>query len=233
MSRSPLLHSRRSRSRSPRRSFHRQRSQSPLARMRDSSPGHGRFSSYKAFAPPPSLISDASARSTTPTTTAMAVAEDVSGEDAFMRRARLSQQRTAQSTDHPIAFPVSVQQKHRPVQENRVAFVPTAQSPLSQGNHTSVILLTNMVGPGEVDDSLQEETAAECEKFGPVVRCLIFEVQNGRVPPEEAVRIFVKFDTTVAAEKALRDLDGRFFGGRQVKGQFFDEKLFDALQLAP
>ncbi|KAF9393399.1 hypothetical protein CPC16_002093 [Podila verticillata] len=169
----------------------------------------------------------------------MAVAEDVSGEDAFMRRARLSQQRTAQSTDHPIAFPVSVQQKHRPVQENRVAFVPTAQSPLSQeqlseaGNHTSVILLTNMVGPGEVDDSLQEETAAECEKFGPVVRCLIFEVQNGRVPPEEAVRIFVKFDTTVAAEKALRDLDGRFFGGRQVKGQFFDEKLFDALQLAP
>lgn len=93
--------------------------------------------------------------------------------------------------------------------------------------------MTNMVGPGEVDDSLQEETAAECEKFGPVVRCLIFEVQNGRVPPEEAVRIFVKFDTAVAAEKALRDLDGRFFGGRQVKGQFFDEKRFDALQLAP
>lgn len=90
-----------------------------------------------------------------------------------------------------------------------------------------------MVGPGEVDDSLQEETAAECEKFGPVVRCLIFEVQNGKVPQEEAVRIFVKFGTAVAAEKALRDLDGRFFGGRQVKGQFFDEKRFDALQLAP
>lgn len=72
----------------------------------------------------------------------MAVAKDVSGEDAFMRRAQLSQQRTAQSTDHPIAFPVSVQQKHRPVQENRVAFVPTAQSPLSQGKSFQPTILS-------------------------------------------------------------------------------------------
>ncbi|KAF9337437.1 hypothetical protein BG006_004671 [Podila minutissima] len=183
--------------------------------------------SARAFAPPPSLISDASVRPTTPVTTTAAIAKDISGEDAFMRRAQLSQQRATQSTGHPVAFPAHAQQHHRPLQqENRVTFVPT-RSP------TSVILLTNMVGPGEVDDSLQEETAAECEKFGPVVRCLIFEVQNGKVPQEEAVRIFVKFGTAVAAEKALRDLDGRFFGGRQVKGQFFDEKRFDALQLAP
>ncbi|KAG0356529.1 hypothetical protein BG005_004527 [Podila minutissima] len=180
------------------------------------------------------LISDASARPTTPVTTTAAIAKDISGEDAFMRRAQLSQQRATQSTGHPVAFPAHVQQHHRPLQqENRVTFVPTSQSSLSKGSPTSVILLTNMVGPGEVDDSLQEETAAECEKFGPVVRCLIFEVQNGKVPQEEAVRIFVKFGTAVAAEKALRDLDGRFFGGRQVKGQFFDEKRFDALQLAP
>ncbi len=101
------------------------------------------------------------------------------------------------------------------------------------GSPSPVILLTNMVGPGEVDDTLQEETAMECEKFGPVVRCLIFEVQNGKVPPEEAVRIFVKFGSMFSAEKALKDLDGRFFGGRQVRGQFFDEKRFDSLQLAP
>lgn len=136
MSRSPLLHSRRSRSRSPRRPSHRQRSQSPLARMRDSSPGHGHLSSYKAFAPPPSLISDASARPT-PTTTATAIAKDVSGEDAFMRRARLSQQRATQSTGHPITFQASVQQK----QENRVAFLPTTQSPLSQGKSSKQTML--------------------------------------------------------------------------------------------
>lgn len=98
---------------------------------------------------------------------------------------------------------------------------------------SSVILLTNMVGPGEVDDTLQEETAGECAKYGEVVRCLIFEVQNGKVLPEEAVRIFVKFGSIASAERALRDLDGRFFGGRQVHGHFFDERRFDLLQLAP
>lgn len=43
-------------------------------------------------------------------------------------------------------------------------------------NVSPVILLTNMVGPGEVDDMLQEETADECSKYGKVERCLIFEV---------------------------------------------------------
>lgn len=42
---------------------------------------------------------------------------------------------------------------------------------------SKVILLTNMVGPGEVDDILQEETADECSKYGKVERCLIFEVK--------------------------------------------------------
>ncbi|KAF9967926.1 hypothetical protein BGZ70_007685 [Mortierella alpina] len=117
---------------------------------------------------------------------------------------------------------------------NRPVFTPKApEQTTRRGSPSPVILLTNMVGPGEVDDTLQEETAMECEKFGPVVRCLIFEVQNGKVPPEEAVRIFVKFGSRASAERALKDLDGRFFGGRQVHGQFFDEKRFDSLQLAP
>jgi len=34
----------------------------------------------------------------------------------------------------------------------------------------------NMVGPGEVDDELESETAEECSKYGKVVKCLIFEV---------------------------------------------------------
>lgn len=45
------------------------------------------------------------------------------------------------------------------------------------GKPSPVILLTNMVGPGEVDDMLQEETADECSKYGKVERCLIFEVR--------------------------------------------------------
>ena len=34
----------------------------------------------------------------------------------------------------------------------------------------------NMVGPGEVDDELESETADECSKYGKVIKCLIFEV---------------------------------------------------------
>lgn len=59
----------------------------------------------------------------------------------------------------------------------------------------------NMVGPGEVDDELQEEVKDECaEKYGPVEKCVIYEV-TGSVPPEEAVRIFVQFQRQSDAEK--------------------------------
>ena len=33
-----------------------------------------------------------------------------------------------------------------------------------------------MVGPGDVDDDLEPETAEECGKYGKVVKCIIFEV---------------------------------------------------------
>lgn len=58
-----------------------------------------------------------------------------------------------------------------------------------------------MVGPGEVDDELQDEVKGECsETYGPVTKCVIYEV-TGRVPPEEAVRIFVQFKNSRDATK--------------------------------
>lgn len=64
----------------------------------------------------------------------------------------------------------------------------------------------NMVGPGEVDEDLESETAEECTKFGPVVRCKIYEENNPMVPPEKAVRIFVHFthlDGAIKGEDSL------------------------------
>ncbi|CAG8458224.1 11148_t:CDS:2 [Paraglomus brasilianum] len=111
---------------------------------------------------------------------------------------------------------------------DRINSPPDTEAP------SRVVLLTNMVGPGEVDDTLQEETADECnEKYGTVERCLIFEVPNGQLSDDEAVRIFVKFVGQEAAVKAKRDLNGRFFGGRAVTAKFFDEGRFDRLDLAP
>ncbi|VEL33608.1 unnamed protein product [Protopolystoma xenopodis] len=64
---------------------------------------------------------------------------------------------------------------------------------------SSVILLRNMCGPGEVDDDLEPETAEECAKYGPVVTCMIFELPNAS--DDEAVRIFVEFTCEESANK--------------------------------
>ncbi|KMZ58204.1 Splicing factor 45 [Zostera marina] len=101
------------------------------------------------------------------------------------------------------------------------------------GTPTRVLLLRNMVGPGEVDDELEDEVASECAKYGTVTRVLIFEITEPNFPAEEAVRIFVQFERSEETTKALIDLDSRFFGGRVVRALFYDEGRFAANELAP
>ncbi|CAH0395297.1 unnamed protein product [Bemisia tabaci] len=95
---------------------------------------------------------------------------------------------------------------------------------------SKVVLLRNMVGPGEVDSELEPEVKDECNtKYGDVVRVLIYE--RPEVPAEEAVRIFVEFKRIESAIKAVVDLNGRFFGGRQVKAGFYNYENFNNLKL--
>ncbi|VEN51697.1 unnamed protein product [Callosobruchus maculatus] len=97
-------------------------------------------------------------------------------------------------------------------------------------NPSKVVLLKNMVGPGEVDDDLEPEVKDECNtKYGPVASVIIHEIPTDN--HEEAVRIFVEFLRIESAIKAVVDLNGRFFGGRQVKALFYDTEKFDNLQL--
>ena len=96
---------------------------------------------------------------------------------------------------------------------------------------TRVVMLLNMVGPGEVDSELESDTREECTKYGSVKQVAIREVTS--VPSEEAVRIFVHFESQEAATKAKVDLDGRFFGGRTVVSSYYDEEHFQAGRLVP
>ncbi|XP_074554817.1 splicing factor 45 isoform X2 [Halichoeres trimaculatus] len=96
-------------------------------------------------------------------------------------------------------------------------------------NPTKVVLLRNMVGRGEVDEDLEGETKEECEKYGKVVKCVIFEIAE--VPDEEAVRIFLEFERVESAIKAVVDLNGRYFGGRVVKACFYNLDKFRVLDL--
>lgn len=94
---------------------------------------------------------------------------------------------------------------------------------------TRVLLLTNMVGAGDVDEDLQEETAEEASKYGKLKKCVIKELK-GKLD-DQAVRIFLEYEDVAAATKAFTDMNGRYFGGRVVKARFFEENLFSQGQL--
>ncbi|KAJ3220009.1 hypothetical protein HDU67_007742 [Dinochytrium kinnereticum] len=174
-----------------------------------------------------------------PVTAYTAVQQDKSGEDAYRRRMMLSQ--TSSSSLVPVA----------PITESLLTALGECEDdeeydsdldgvPLNRPDAeepTEIILLCNLVGPGEVDPDLEEETASECSKYGKVEKCLIFEVAAGQASDDEAVRIFVKFcdiDAAVNAMLAAKSkMDGRFFGGRKVSATFFSKDRFERLDLAP
>merc|ERR1711920_330257 len=89
---------------------------------------------------------------------------------------------------------------------------------------TRVLLLNNLVGKGEVDEDLEEETAEEAGKYGKLKKCVIKEYKA--LPDNEAVRIFLEYETIEGATKALIDMNGRCFGGRTVKARFYDEARY-------
>ncbi|XP_030380406.1 poly(U)-binding-splicing factor half pint isoform X2 [Scaptodrosophila lebanonensis] len=94
-----------------------------------------------------------------------------------------------------------------------------------------VIILRNMVGPEDVDETLQEEIQEECSKFGTVSRVIIFnEKQTENEDDDEAeiiVKIFVEFSACNEAVRGKDALHGRFFGGRRVVAELYDQALFD------
>ncbi|TRY63824.1 hypothetical protein TCAL_00801 [Tigriopus californicus] len=91
-----------------------------------------------------------------------------------------------------------------------------------------VVLLKNMVGPDDVDEQLQEEIEEECSKFGEVERVIIYqERQSEEENAEILVKIFVEFKGPDSTKKAKEALHGRFFGGRKVIAEIYDQILYD------
>lgn len=102
---------------------------------------------------------------------------------------------------------------------------------LMRPRDSKVVIMRNMVGPEDVDETLQEEIQEECTKFGVVDRVIIYkEKQTDNEEDDMAdviVKIFVEFATNAEAEQARSVLHGRYFGGRLVKAELYDQALFD------
>lgn len=105
-----------------------------------------------------------------------------------------------------------------------------------------VVVVRNVVGPGEVELSLDEEIGTHClaSGYGEVEDVIVYEViEPDDFPVEEAVRVFVKFSSAEEAGRAVDGWDGRMYdnkngnGGRVVRVGYFDEERFDRGDLGP
>ena len=86
-----------------------------------------------------------------------------------------------------------------------------------------------MVGPEDVDEELENEITDECGKYGQVDRVIIYQEKQG--DEEDAhviVKIFVEFASVKSLEKATESLNGRFFAGRVVRAETYDQVSFDS-----
>ncbi|CAF0808966.1 unnamed protein product [Rotaria sp. Silwood1] len=96
-----------------------------------------------------------------------------------------------------------------------------------------VCVLRNMVSSEEVDDDLQQEITEECSKYGEVNKVVIYTEKQGEEDnAEQIVKIFVEFKNSKEAEKSAESLNGRWFGGRMIKAELYDQVAYQAEDLS-
>ncbi|BFY98530.1 hypothetical protein BsWGS_01569 [Bradybaena similaris] len=104
---------------------------------------------------------------------------------------------------------------------------------LMRKSECRIMVLRNMVGPEDLDDELESEVTDECGKFGIVNRVIIYqERQSEEEDAEVIVKIFVEFSTQEEVEKACSSLNARFFGGRVVTAEKYDQDMYDSNDLS-
>ncbi|XP_070545275.1 poly(U)-binding-splicing factor PUF60-like isoform X3 [Ptychodera flava] len=104
---------------------------------------------------------------------------------------------------------------------------------LLRKTESRVMVLRNMVTVDDLDDELEGEVTEECGRFGTVNRVIIYQEKQGEEEDAEViVKLFVEFSLPAEAEKAIDSLNGRWFGGRLVKAETYEQVKFDSSDLS-
>ncbi|KAI8149312.1 hypothetical protein BJV82DRAFT_642019 [Fennellomyces sp. T-0311] len=87
------------------------------------------------------------------------------------------------------------------------------------------IMMNNMFNPAEETDpdwvqDLEADIKQECMQYG--------EVEHIHVNEESMGEVYLKFNTVEAGEKALSELNGRWFGGQKITAVFVPEAIYNA-----
>ncbi|XP_053198685.1 poly(U)-binding-splicing factor PUF60-like isoform X1 [Scomber japonicus] len=104
---------------------------------------------------------------------------------------------------------------------------------LLRKSESTVMVLRNMVGPEDIDDDLEGEVTEECGKFGSVNRVIIYQEKQGEEEDADIiVKIFVEFSMASEMNKAIQALNDRWFGGRKVVAEVYDQDRFNSSDLS-
>uniref|UniRef100_U3JEI6 RRM domain-containing protein n=1 Tax=Ficedula albicollis TaxID=59894 RepID=U3JEI6_FICAL len=104
---------------------------------------------------------------------------------------------------------------------------------LLRKQESTVMVLRNMVDPKDIDDDLEGEVTEECGKFGAVNRVIIYQEKQGEEEDADIiVKIFVEFSMAAETHKAIQALNGRWFAGRKVVAEVYDQERFDNSDLS-
>ncbi|XP_034468762.1 poly(U)-binding-splicing factor PUF60a isoform X2 [Hippoglossus hippoglossus] len=99
---------------------------------------------------------------------------------------------------------------------------------LLRKQESTVMVLRNMVGPDDIDDDLEGEVTEECGTFGQVKRVIIYQERQGEEDDAEViVKIFVMFSDAAEMNGAIQALNHRWFGGRKVVAEVYDQERFE------
>eukprot|EP00123_Amoebidium_parasiticum_P017043 comp23685_c1_seq1/m.40643 comp23685_c1_seq1/g.40643 ORF comp23685_c1_seq1/g.40643 comp23685_c1_seq1/m.40643 type:complete len:477 (-) comp23685_c1_seq1:261-1691(-) len=87
----------------------------------------------------------------------------------------------------------------------------------------AIVILKNMFDPKEFEEDpvgiteIKDDVMTECGQCGQVKKVIVFDRHKEGV-------VSVRFDNMESAEKAIKLMNGRWFGGRQIKADHWDGK---------